>query len=141
MSEDRKASYPLVAETEKKRAREWRKKNIGRAIANSKNWIANNPDKWAAIQRRSWLKRYDITPEQWDAMFARQGGRCAICSTAAPGGVANRLHVDHDHDTGEVRGLLCHSCNKGIGHLGDDAERVYAAAIYLRDKHWRTRAA
>jgi hypothetical protein len=59
-------------------------------------------------------------------MLATQNGCCAICLDAAGDGGAG-LNVDHDHDTGKVRGLLCHHCNIGLGHLRD--QRVLAAAI------------
>jgi hypothetical protein len=58
-----------------------------------------------------------------------QDHRCAVCRE--PVGV-DRLHVDHDHATGEFRGLLCHLCNRGLGHFGDSPERLDAAAVYLR---------
>lgn len=63
-------------------------------------------------------------------MLEAQGGVCAICrrpSDPAP------LHVDHDHRTGAIRGLLCSPCNTAIGLLGDDPDRMMAAAAYLRE--------
>ena len=80
--------------------------------------------------RRHILKRlYGITVEQYDAMFAEQGGVCAICSRP-PG--KKRLFVDHCHKTGKVRALLCQGCNAGIGHFADDVGRLLAAVEYLR---------
>jgi hypothetical protein len=71
--------------------------------------------------------RFGITLKEYDAMLAEQSGGCAIC-----GGVDTRaLAVDHDHQTGQVRALLCGPCNTGIGHLGDDPKRILAAAAYL----------
>jgi len=72
---------------------------------------------------------YDITLEDYDALLRRQHGRCAICGRIPQ---KMRLAVDHDHETGGVRGLLCQRCNTGIGHLGDDPERCDRAAAYLR---------
>lgn len=81
--------------------------------------------------RRVRLKsRYGITPEQADAMLEEQGGVCAICGTDEPGG-RGFWNVDHDHGTGKVRGLLCTNCNRGIGLLGDDVNRLMSAAAYL----------
>lgn len=74
--------------------------------------------------------KYGITLDDYDAMVAHQRGRCAICETVP----ANGLVIDHNHDTGEVRGLLCGSCNTGIGHLGDDPSRLVTASIYLLAK-------
>lgn len=73
--------------------------------------------------------RFGITVEEYDALFVKQNGRCAICRTEP--GEERRLAVDHDHRTGEVRGLLCMSCNTGIGHLRDDRAVIDAALAYL----------
>ncbi len=78
------------------------------------------------------LRRYGISVADYDAMLEEQGGGCAICFTTEPGGRGSRLHVDHDHATGEVRGLLCVNCNNGLGRFGDDADALDAASAYLR---------
>ncbi len=64
-------------------------------------------------------------------MLATQGGRCAICETDEPRGRHSTFNVDHNHETGVVRGLLCCDCNLSIGKLGDDPARLRAAADYL----------
>lgn len=71
--------------------------------------------------------KYGLTVEQYDAMVSAQSGRCLICN----GEPARKLVVDHCHAGGQVRGLLCHGCNVGIGHLRDDPIRLIAAAAYL----------
>lgn len=72
---------------------------------------------------------YGITPEQYAALLAAQDGLCAICRTDAwPG---KGPHVDHAHDTGRVRGILCGGCNNGLGRFADDPARLRAAAEYL----------
>lgn len=82
--------------------------------------------------RERWLRAaYGITPGQFDAMLLAQGGRCAICGTDAPGGRFDRFHVDHSHETGKVRGLLCQPCNHGIGSLQDSTEVLAKALEYL----------
>lgn len=87
--------------------------------------ISVNPE----VRRRWHLKnRYGITVEQYDEMYERQGGRCAICSAESPG---RTFDVDHDHDTGEVRGLLCNPCNRAIGLLGHDHDLLMSAIQYL----------
>jgi len=73
---------------------------------------------------------YGVTPEQYAALLARQEGRCAICQTDQPGGKGS-WHVDHDHATGGVRGLLCSQCNLMLGHARDDPARLRAALEYL----------
>lgn len=70
--------------------------------------------------------RYGITLGQWASMVSYADNCCEIC-----GKRSDSLCVDHDHITGEVRGVLCRSCNKAIGQLGDTAESVQRAADYL----------
>lgn len=77
-------------------------------------------------------RRYDLTGEQFDTMAAAQGFTCAVCEEPPPEG--QRLHVDHDHVTGYVRGLLCRGCNVGAGNLKDDPVRIRALAAYLESK-------
>ena len=79
--------------------------------------------------RRRWhLKHaYGITPEQHDAMLAEQAGACAICDTP----LGSDPHVDHCHETKEVRGLLCRTCNLGLGHFKDNTARLSRAIAYL----------
>jgi len=76
----------------------------------SRQWQAANPE----IGRRSVLKQYGLTPEVYDVAVKRAGGVCEMlgCSTTKPGGWGT-WHIDHDHDTGQLRGLLCHQCNTG----------------------------
>lgn len=101
--------------------------NSARASAWSKAKRADDP----SFYRRSHLRSlYGITPEQFDSMLTEQNGKCAICGTTEPGG-KGRFHVDHSHADKQVRALLCHGCNTGIGSLGDDPDRLMAAAAYL----------
>lgn len=74
--------------------------------------------------------RYGITVEEYDHLFAIQGGVCAICKKPCPSG--KRLAVDHDHLTKRIRGLLCRSCNLGLGHFS--IETMRGAIKYLESK-------
>lgn len=90
------------------------------------------------IRRRN-LKIFGMTVEQYDALLASQGGVCAICHSEETHvspftKSARRLCVDHDHQTGEVRGLLCSACNRAIGLLGDSLPRILAVVDYLKSK-------
>jgi hypothetical protein len=71
------------------------------------------------------LRRYGITGAQADEMIHDQGGRCAICRERPA------EHVDHDHVSGAVRGMLCFNCNGGLGQFRDRTELLRAAAEYL----------
>lgn len=77
------------------------------------------------------LKRYGITFTEYKALLIKQRYRCAACRTDEPGG-RGRFHVDHDHETGEVRGLLCTNCNLALGLLKDDVHRVRRLLRYLK---------
>jgi hypothetical protein len=70
--------------------------------------------------------------ERYDALFEQQLGKCKICGTHQEN-LPEILHVDHCHVTGKVRGLLCRSCNSGIGFLKDDEKIVSKALLYLRE--------
>lgn len=75
------------------------------------------------------LKTYGITSEQYDQLYEAQGGTCYICQRAT--GATKKLSVDHDHATGYVRGLLCTTCNKILGHLRDDPKAARRVWTYL----------
>lgn len=75
------------------------------------------------------LKKKGCTPEQWASIVRRQRGKCAICG-AEPRG-CRRLDLDHSHKTGKLRGLLCSSCNRGIGFLKDSILLLSSAITYL----------
>lgn len=83
--------------------------------------------------RNSHLHRtYGITPEQYDAILDSQHGHCAICGDIEPGGKGKHFHIDHDHVTGQVRGLLCSRCNHGLGMFRDSILSLESAIVYLR---------
>lgn len=80
----------------------------------------------ALTRLRHRAKLYGLTLSELRKMEQVQRGQCAIC------GSGGNLHIDHDHATGAVRGMLCRSCNVGIGHLRDDIALVRSAVRYLR---------
>ena len=75
------------------------------------------------------LRKYDLTPHAYNKMMLSQGHACAICHTSEPTG--HGWHIDHDHDTGQVRGLLCFMCNTGLGQFNDSPDTLMAAVTYL----------
>jgi hypothetical protein len=98
----------------------------------------NRPELYAAIRRRSNLKRsFGITVEEYEALLVSQKGGCAICGRTNEQEVARsgrRMPVDHCHQTGRIRGILCGNCNKGLGKFKDDPTRLYAAIDYLNTR-------
>jgi hypothetical protein len=154
-----KARRWRAANREKARAisragsKKWRAENPEEAKAAHEKWCAENPEKVKQFREKSYKKemarrkqdpegesirartvalaaRYGLTIAQYDAMATEQNGACAICGYVPRG----RLHVDHVHDSDPpvVRGLLCRSCNFGIGFLEDSEERLTRAIEYLR---------
>lgn len=73
---------------------------------------------------------YGITLEDYNQIFAEQNGSCLICGKSQLE-LKKRLHVDHDHKTGKIRGLLCNSCNQGLGYFKDNKESLLKAIKYL----------
>ena len=110
--------------------------------AYNKRWLANETaDQRAARSarvRENWFRsQYGISVADYDRMLAEQGGKCAACARPPTGaGVDGVLHVDHDHETGEVRGLLCGPCNKALGILRDDPNEIWNLLLYAR-RHQR----
>lgn len=89
-----------------------------------------SPNYKASIRKAQLFKFYGITPEDYDSMFAKQQGVCAICGEADDE-KRKYLCVDHNHTTGVVRGLLCHNCNIGLGKFKDDINLLNKAIWYL----------
>lgn len=82
---------------------------------------------WLAGKTWHWEKRYGITAVEVATMLESQNGECGICAKK----LDVTFCVDHCHDTGKVRGLLCNNCNMGIGLLGDTVKSIEAALCYL----------
>ena len=96
------------------------------------------PARIHAISVKARVKhRYGLTIEQLRSMFENQEGLCATCARLMCLCIGRRVkcrtraHVDHDHITGKVRGMLCHDCNVAIGMMKDSPNRLRSAAQYL----------
>lgn len=97
-----------------------------------REWRNNNKEKNRRIGLRARLKAcYGITPEEYEERLKLQEGKCCICNTDTPGGQGG-FHIDHCHTEGYVRGLLCSTCNVGLGHFRDSPELLIKAANYLK---------
>lgn len=97
-----------------------------------KRFYRQNAATFSANQRRRKLATYGLTEAEYQRLADAQGGLCAICGGPPKlrKGVA-RLHVDHDHNTGRVRGLLCYDCNWALGKFSDSVEGLLRAVAYL----------
>ncbi len=84
-------------------------------------------------RRRDLMRNHGLTQEQYDAFLLEQNGVCRVCGKTDP---SRRLAVDHDHETGKIRGLLCLRCNRAIGLLRDSSAVCRALAEYL-ERHGR----
>jgi len=123
-----------------KRSAEWYVKNRDHVIDRVKRWQAENPDRVLATRQRrvrdparerdQHLRRtFGISLEEYDGSLSSQDGRCAVCCEPPANGAS--LHVDHDHESGAIRGLLCFRCNGGLGQFFENHDRLLRAAEYV----------
>lgn len=122
--------------------REYYQKNKERINSRSKEWDKNNPEKRKKIEKRyrdnnkdvfrnNQLKRkFGITIEEFILMKEECGNQCMICGVHI-NELNKDLHVDHDHTSGNIRGLLCSTCNSGLGMFKDSTELLKNAIEYL----------
>jgi hypothetical protein len=107
----------------------------------SKRYLENHRDKVNARNRQRYTTdgrwerqlrdRFGITADEYWRLWREQKGLCKICGK--PQCVGTKLDVDHDHETGKIRGLLCRQCNTGIGLLRDSVSLLFRAIKYLLD--------
>jgi hypothetical protein len=108
-----------------------RRHNLKRGRTNKSRQRAKNPELARAVYRRWQLaKTYGLTVNQYEELLSAQGGVCATCLTNNPG--SKDWHVDHDHATGRVRGLLCANCNLTLGKVGDSVETLERMISYMK---------
>jgi len=89
-------------------------------------WISNHPERAKFIAHRSHIKRtYGLTLEEYDRLRLRDDGRCHLC------GIVDGTGVDHNHETGIVRGWLCKACNTGLGLFRDSPDMLRRALGYM----------
>ena len=151
--EDRKAWGKAYSEKNKERKKAnnkaYNEKNKEKIRAYARAYYENNKEKLNVKhkayreknkdkKRESELKRnFGIGLHEYDLMFTEQKGKCACCGSHQ-NELTKNLAVDHDHDTGLIRGLLCNHCNLAIGILGDNTEGLMRALNYL-EKHELTK--
>lgn len=122
-----RSQRPDKAAEARERSRAWYEANKERAREYAKTQYTPENNLARA------LKRYGMTPYEYSLLLEAQEGKCAICGVAHGNKNGERLVIDHCHDTGAVRGLLCHSCNRGLGMLRDSAVLLQAALNYLKE--------
>ena len=123
----------------RERSKRWRESDPDHARKNQSRLADLYRDEPRRYLNYRYQGRYGISLDDYERMLSEQGGACAICRTA-PNGV--RLAVDHDHSCCPtksrscgrcVRGLLCGTCNRGLGYFRDDPKLIAAALKYLTD--------
>jgi len=112
--------------------KEYYHNNKEKEAVRQKIWNDNNKESRALTHRKNNYKRnYGITIEEYEEMLDEQDGKCSICNTDTPSD-GKRLHIDHNHNTGKVRGLLCNNCNHGLGQFKDNQNLLAMAIQYLK---------
>lgn len=110
------------------RTRKWRRQNKEYVKEQRKKWNKANPEKASSYKKAAYFKKtYGIDLEERDRLWTAQSRKCAIC--ARPSELP--LDMDHDHETGKVRGILCPQCNSGLGMFQDNPDILHDAARYL----------
>lgn len=122
----RTSSY--CKECTRRRGREYGQRNAAE-ISARRRVARQTPDGLRKSRDRDLRRHYGIGLVDLERMIQAQGGRCAVCSDVFESD--KHTHVDHDHFTGSIRGILCASCNLMIGHAKDDPKRLLLAAQYL----------
>lgn len=137
-------------------AKNWKKSNRDRVNATNARSKANNPEQWKAFYEREYLskkerhgtsllntkeiaRRNGLSIEHYEAMFVAQNNLCAICDQHETklnrSSKVARLTVDHNHQSGKVRELLCHACNLAIGHARENINIIKSAIAYLENNN------
>lgn len=112
----------------KEQCAKWRQNNKGLLNKISQEWKRNNPEK---VKTGTLKETYGISLDIYQQMLIAQNNCCAICRSLVPGAKKTYFYVDHDHDTGKVRGLLCMKCNLGLSHFNDSPLLLDRAKEYL----------
>ena len=109
----------------------------GNKFCSTKCRLTRKQEHRAHVQSKAYkaeerANKYGMTLEQLEALEEAAGHQCQICGVHEKDAPKGRLHVDHDHETGKVRGLLCQQCNHGLGMFKDDVSQLSKAIEYLQ---------
>ena len=128
---------PAFLEAERAYKRAWKAKNRERLRQQDRAWKAANPGK---VKTKQLVRDFGITLDDYKQLLDKQGGACAICKALKPGGKSKHyFNVDHNHQTKEIRGLLCFNCNRGLGNFKDSVKVLLCAIAYLESPKSGTR--
>lgn len=135
-----KSYHKAYREKHKEKAKAYQKiyraENVEKLKENRKRYYLNHADRILQNRKASYdrtaiaiaARKYGITVSDYHDMAAEQKGLCKLCGSPPCG---RRLYIDHDHELGFVRGLLCRKCNAGLGFFNDSVQRLIAAVKYL----------
>jgi hypothetical protein len=112
----------------KARVKRWQQANAEQVNANQRR-RRSMPEAKLRERAGHLMRKYGMTLEQYDTMLEAQGGGCFICGRPPREDIS--LHVDHDHSTGKVRGILCFCCNNALADFQEDPELLKKAASYV----------
>ena len=114
----------------KEQVKEYRKKNPEKIKSLKEKYKETRKEIRKPTERRNHLKiKYGITEIEYEKMFNNQDGKCLLCDKKCD---YRKLHIDHCHSTGKIRGLLCSNCNLGLGNFKDNIETLKKAIEYLK---------
>jgi hypothetical protein len=124
----RRAKYRENPKREVERVLAWQRANKERHLAAQRR-RRQKPERKRKEREGHLLRKFGNTLDEYDRLLKEQGGGCGICG--APHPETGSFHVDHDHETGRVRGLLCFRCNAGLGQFDESVEKLLSAIAYL----------
>lgn len=124
---------PEFAQRQLDNNKNWRRDYREKKKQSDKNWLAKQDKVYYKAKRRArrLLKTYNLTIDEYELMLKSQDYKCKICHKSPKEN--KKLHVDHCHKSGKVRGLLCFRCNYGISIFYDDYESLRRASEYIKN--------
>lgn len=131
-----KKTTETFQEQNKRYQKKYRAKNREARAEKLRDWRSKRADHvYAQSRDYAYRFKYGITYAQAEVLLASQGGCCQICGDEIKLGGTGGAVVDHDHDTGVVRGILCKPCNVGLGFLRDNEAILLSAIAYIKKSH------